>query len=199
MLTTIGVVSIFEIAADIATCVGVVISVVLFALFWLQLRELRRQVKGSEEAVKMDHDRRKMQATIDFYAATIEKRTALSTKLPSDRDSEGTARFVKKYLRSDGQHARDLTDYLGFFELLATGVNTDTLDFKVMERMAGPRIEAIATNYSSWIAYKQKSLNSPKLFCELVDLASEFKVHRDERNARERANGLQGPTEPPRR
>lgn len=50
---------------------GDLINLLLFVIFALQLRALRRQIKLSAANAKFDHDRERQQATIDCYRSTL--------------------------------------------------------------------------------------------------------------------------------
>lgn len=154
-------------------------GVTLFAVFALQLKELKRQVVQSAEATKLDHVRRRAQATIDFYRTTLDKRIALRESLPHDRDAAGVADFIAKAIeKDDSDSAHDITDYLTYFGMFATGVNTGVFDIDIVERLAGTRILAIASNYKSWIDFRRAKYSQPKLYQELAILADEMRERR---------------------
>jgi hypothetical protein len=176
--------STFELVSTIVAITALAINFALFLTVILQLRALRQQIKSADSATKADHARRKKQATIEFYAATLEKRSALRSTLPSDRDGEAIAQFLIDAAESK-RRARDISEYLGLFELLASGVNTGVFDRKVIARMAGGRIRAMVENYRPWIERQRTLLDAPLLYVELEALA-EFLTRRVERR-RERA------------
>lgn len=153
---------------SLATNVG------LLVIFALQLRSLVREVAQAAEATKFDHKRRREQATIEFYASTQGKRFELRQSLPDDRDGEAIARVLQR-----ARYSRSLTmkisQYLGFFELLATGVNAGVLDRRVMNNLAGPSIIKMVEYYKPWMRERRRRLNDFGLYCELADLAAELR------------------------
>jgi hypothetical protein len=167
----------FERLTVIAGFVGIFINVILLGAFVWQLRVLGKQVDQASTATNRDHERRRKQATIDFYASTLQKRAELRTTLPYDRDSAGILVLIEQ-ASVDDKLGKMITEYLNLFELLAAGVNTDVFDFSVVERVAGGRIMAIARNYSPWIEWRRKLLENPRLYLELELLAEWVEKHR---------------------
>ena len=152
--------------------VGVMVNIVLFGAFWVQLRLLRRQVQQADDATARDHDRRKKQATIDFWAATQDRRLALAIQLPLDRDVKEIKKFLKEAGQGDNEKVRTLADFLGLYEMLATGINADVFDFELFAVMAGPRITSVVDNYGDWIQERRDERKDPLLYDELTHLAS---------------------------
>jgi len=161
----------FEVATVAVGAAGVVLNSVLFVVVVLQLRAVRRQVTAAERTTLLDHQRRKKQATIDFYAMTLESRLSLPANLPFDREADRVTEFLRGVGQTDNSSVRVVTDYLSLFELLATGVNTDVFDLEVISRMAGGRIRAMVRNYGPWIESRREQQNAPMLFAELLHLA----------------------------
>ncbi len=164
----------FEKTSILVGALGLLVNGALFVVFFLQLRELRRQIKGSSEADKRDHERRRKQATIEFYAATLERRNALRHELAEDRDSEAITRVTEK-LREQGKSAPEwhsVVEYLNLWETLATGVNSDVLDYSTISRLSGQRVISIVRNYWSWIDWRRSELASPSVYSELETLAT---------------------------
>lgn len=103
---------------------GVVVNLALFVVFALQLRQLRKQVEKSEEpmehakdAMAQDHNRRRKQATIEFYATTLEKKAELRTLLPYDRDAKAIRKLRLHQGPVDGQGPDQLHGRVGKAQL----------------------------------------------------------------------------------
>ncbi|MGH8910689.1 MAG: DUF4760 domain-containing protein [Egibacteraceae bacterium] len=158
--------------------VGVGINLILFAFFVLQLRVLRQQVDQARKATELDHQRRKAQATIEFYATTLEKRSQLRATLPYDRDADAIRILLERANDETNEVEKPVMEYLGLFELLATGVNTDVFDLATMERIAGGGIRAMAANYKPWIDHRRRKFDSPLLYVELEELAAVLEKRR---------------------
>lgn len=182
----------FELLTVVAALAADLINVTLFVVFALQLKELKRQVVQSAEATKLDHVRRRAQATIDFYRTTLDKRVSLRESLPDDRDAAGVADLVAEAIEKDeSDSAHAITDYLTYFEMLATGANAGVFDIDIVERLAGTRILAIVANYKSWIEFRRAKYSQPKLYQELVTLGDEIRDRRSlEQTAPTRTNSV---------
>ena len=86
------------------------------AFLWAQLRAARHD--AAEVAA-----RERRQATMQFFADTLEIRRTMALDLPEDRDAEGIARLIES-VRGDSDEARHrrtmLNEYLSWWELTAT-------------------------------------------------------------------------------
>jgi hypothetical protein len=164
-------VSEFEILTVLTGAAAVVVNVVLFVMVVLQLRAVQRQVKDSESQAFLDNQRRKKQATIDFWAATQDRRLKLSDDLPLDSDQEAIATFLTSIGQGDSDKSRTLTAFLGLYELLAAGINSDVLDLVLFARIAGPRIISVTKGYGAWIDERRTLRNDRLLYDELTTLS----------------------------
>jgi len=154
-----------------ATVLGVAVNSVLFIVFYQQLRTLRRQVQQAEAATNRDHVRRRQQSTMEFLAATWEKRAVLREHVPYDLDAGAIADFIKR-TDTSARERKLAVDYLSIWELLATGVNMEVFDVDIVERMAGVPIREISRNYSSFIEDRRRRFNAPNMYAEVTTLAS---------------------------
>lgn len=143
---------------------SVAVNFVLFGMVVLQLWISRRVTRG-------DNARRKKQATIDFWSVTLDRRLKLADKLPLDTDLAGIAEFVATLGQADSGKLRALTEFLGLYELLAVGINTEVLDLELFARIAGPRITSVAEGYGEWIRERRTLVNHPLLYDELTTLS----------------------------
>jgi hypothetical protein len=172
-LPTVGGMTSFERASLVAAFAGVLVALVAFVV---ELRLLRRQVAQATKSTKLDHERRRMQATIEFYETTLNKRAELRAYLPYDRDAPAVAALIARVLHEDDQAGKAITEYLSLFELLAAGVRTGVFDHDVIKRIAGGRIVAITANYRPWIEARRKLYRNPALYQEIEWLAQSFET-----------------------
>jgi hypothetical protein len=150
---------------------AVLTNVGLFAVFAFQLRVM------SMSTVR-DHNRRRAQATVEFYETTLAKRIALSEDLAYDRDGESIHEIIMEALSGNARLEREISEYLNLLELLAAGVAMDTFDFATIERIAGGGIVAIADHYDEWIVSRRRASDSPTLYVEIDGLARRIKEFR---------------------
>jgi|SRR5665213_2343692 len=150
---------------------AVVTNVGLFTVFAFQLRAMRK-------ANDRDHNRRRAQATVEFYEMTLTKRIALSEDLAYDRDGESIHEVIQEALAGNPKLKREISEYLNLMELLATGVDMDTFDFATIERIAGGGIIAIADHYHEWIVSRRNTSDSPTLYVEIDGLAQRIREFR---------------------
>jgi len=136
------------------------------------------QVRQAAQAQLRDHDRRRRQATLEFYAETMERRIEWREVLPNDRDAEAVAAFVPVPSDTADPANKLLGDYLNYYELIAIGVNLGILDFETIYRVAGTRLIAAFDNYRGWIEGRREYFGSPALFCELEVLTDQLRENR---------------------
>jgi len=158
----------FERASLVAAFAGVFVALIAFVV---ELGLLRRQIAQATTSTKLDHARRRMQATIEFYETTLSKRAELRAYLPYDRDAAAVAALLARASHEDDEPGKAITEYLGLFELLAAGVRTGVFDHGVIARIAGSRIRAIAANYGPWIEARRRLHGNPALYQEIEWLA----------------------------
>ncbi len=115
---------------------GVIVSLAFIA--W-QVALLERQITLSQEAQLENISRSKREATMSFvigmsrgYRAVDYEICGVENGIPMRLTSQRVAEVLENpSLRVKAQ------DFLGEFEWMATGVQTDTLDFEVVNRMRG--------------------------------------------------------------
>src|SRR4051794_13935596 len=139
---------------------------------WAQLRAARR-----DAALIAARERR--QATMQFFADTLDIRRTMPLELPEDRDGEGVARLLAD-LRSGSPGARRrralLNEYLGWWELTATSIHEDVavFDARLLELFASGRLIAVWTNYRPFILEQRKQYADPELFDQLEAVAARW-------------------------
>lgn len=170
----------FETWSVVLGSATVISNLTLFLVFYLQLKELRQQVHDSRKSTERDHNRRRAQATVEFYEATLAQRFATSSQLPRDRDKDGIAEVIRGAVSGDLNLAHGITEHLNLWELVATGVGMDIFDFETMYRIAGGRVIAMADNYQDWINLRREVLNTETLYIEIEQLASRLRIRQNE-------------------
>lgn len=107
---------------------------------------------------RKDHERRRKQATIEYFED-------ITFKLYNTQ-----ARFNSKFnpqsidiamLDTNSELLKDATEILAAFERLCVGVNTEIFDFDILERMAGSYLIVLYSYFSPYIE-KIRSDNSRK-------------------------------------
>jgi hypothetical protein len=100
-----------------------------FALFWL----IHRDVAGSAEATRLDHDRRKKQATLEWAATAFDRQWTKPGHLPEFNDLERFREFANQPTEQDHEPNRIIAEWLDLMEDLATGVNMDVYNLAVVD------------------------------------------------------------------
>ena len=118
---------------------------------------------------KKDHERRRKQATIEYFED-------MTSKL---YDSQAT--FNTKFnqldidiseLDTNNDLLKDATEILAAFERLSVGVNTKIFDFDILDRMAGSYLVVMYTRFAPYIAKVRTDasrVNSYQEFENVVD------------------------------
>ena len=151
---------------------GLLINACLLIFVWLQLR-------SSNRATLEDHERRKKQATVEFWIQTMERRAAIVERLNSDRGDQGIEKYLKHLGHGRSPNVRTVHSLLSVYELLAAATNTDVFDLEVLSRIAGRHVIATADAYRSWILEHRAHRGSPRMFSDLLELADRLSEHRN--------------------
>lgn len=138
------------------------------------------QLRHGIAATKLDHERRKKQATIEFYAATIEARQELMDEMPRLHDNDAITGLIEAASNDENSDAaRNVAHYLGLFEMLSVAANTDTFDLETIDRLVGSRILRISEVYSPWIESRLENARpGAKPYGELLRLAKRLREMR---------------------
>lgn len=124
------------------------------ALFFLGFEVRRVRQETSRESI-----RRAREATLSYYASTLENRNDLRAKLPN----------VGIVLDS-AEKRRPVARYLAYWELLAAGVNVGIYDFDTVKLIAGSRIQQVWNNWNTYIQERRAATENTNLYCELETL-----------------------------
>lgn len=124
------------------------------------------QVRLAAKAQRLDNIRRCEQATLEFYAGTMQGRVNWRQCLPDDRDGDAIAAFVQDPADLTHPTNKLVSEYLNYFESLATGVNLRIYDLDTIDHIAGPRLIATYRNYLPWIEGRRAVYNQRVLYSE---------------------------------
>lgn len=150
---------------------GAVVNTIVFLLLAFQLRLLRTQIDDARMVAQDDHERRKQQATIEFYAMTLQESARAEQHLPNDYDTAAVAQLDY----ADPPTRRAVISYLRLFESLSAGVNTGVFDLRTIDHIAGGRIIAIHHAYSPYIEGQRSVTNQRRMYEELERLAVDLR------------------------
>ena len=120
-------------AEAIASFVGAGVNLVALLFVAGQVAVANRQLRHAQVTTDADIERRKRQATIDYFINTVDQRTALSKDLPRVQDRNAVHRSVESALGDDvkdppavpvdlppEQKRHLIGEYLSFYEAMAS-------------------------------------------------------------------------------
>jgi hypothetical protein len=140
-----------------------------------QVALARRQLRYAQQVTAAEDARRRSQATIDFYMATIDKVIRWREDLPNDWDSAAIERLITEaYETNDDRRQRQIAVYLGFFETLAVAVRHGVYDLNVIDDIAGSRLLNISSNYETFFKRRRIQVGAQTAYENLVWLGKEL-------------------------
>lgn len=170
-----------------------VTNIVVFGVLLLQLSYLRRQIRQAQESTELDHGRRRRQATIEFYATTLDRLQRLREDLPHDRDSAAVEAVTRRALSGDDEANKKIAAYLTMHNLVAVSVRSDVFDVVVIDHLFGGRLLALVANYGPWIEHTRRQLSYPTMYSDLEWLADQIAARRAETPPLTSADDRPGP------
>jgi hypothetical protein len=147
---------ILNIVKDIMACITCIVLIL----------QLRTMIKNS----KADHERRKKQATIEFYNHTGNERNNLLDQIINVCKVEEGSDMLNT-----------IKGYLANMERLAVGINTGIYDITVFDRMAGNFTIRTYDRLREIIDSRRKVGCAPYLFSDFEKLVLDLKKLRNER------------------
>jgi len=135
-----------------------------------------RAARHDAQAIEM---RERRQATMQFFADTLDIRRTMPLELPEDRDKAGITRLIQR-VRSESEDARHeralLNEYLAWWELTASSIHGEVqvFDPRLLELFASSRLVAVWTNYEPFIQAERQRYGDPDLYVELEHLAQRW-------------------------
>lgn len=182
--------TLYERWALICSLASLVVSIVAFgALAW--------QLVMLAQATKLDHVRRRKQATVEYMSVTMDKLAQFGGfGVPDARDQAAIASLVERAVAGDGEAIRMITGYLTIFNYLGVAAHSDAFDLEIINQARGGTVIAVAENYRPWITFQREKTHEPRLYEDLEWLASRMTPRRvPTRGTTERAAGqVQCPT-----
>jgi hypothetical protein len=144
------------------------------AFLWAQLRAARRDA----QAIEM---RERRQATMQFFADTLDIRRTIALELPEDRDQAGITRLIQRVQSESDDAQREralLNEYLAWWELTASSIHeqVQVFDPSLLELFASGRLVAVWMNYQPFIQAERQRYGDPGLYEELEHLAMRWAV-----------------------
>lgn len=140
------------------------INGLLLYLVGRQLKAIQSQIRQADVSVSLDHNRRRSQATIEYWAETLEASSRFQLQVPNDYDLVDDPSLLSAY------EEQAVVQYLRLFESLSAGVNMGIFDFETIDRIAGSRIVAIGQGYQAWIDDRRIKRDNVRLYEELEEL-----------------------------
>ena len=139
---------------------GIALVLNFAALVFVGVELLRARIAGRKEDI-----RRSREATLSYYSSTLQERNDMHASLPEP--SAVTA-----------ENEKLVTQYLGYWEAFATGVNLGVYDLTCARRVAGFRIERVWDNWRQFIEDRRRKWGRPRLYIELQELAEAITASR---------------------
>ncbi len=140
-------------------------------------------VAGLVWQTRLDHNRRRKQATIDHWTNDTRVRYLALRDLVEDRRPKGSPAVSDDELvelatgddaDADMQHA--VRDYLNSIEWLAVGVNTDVFDKTIVQRLAARRLVDTWDGFDGYIHARRDELQQESLYEEFETLAGALRT-----------------------
>jgi hypothetical protein len=155
-----------------------VVTGVSAGFLWAQLRAARRD--AAEVAA-----RERRQATMQFFADTLDIRRTMPLDLPEDRDAAGIERLLKEIHEPTPEAGRRralLNEYLAWWELTATSIHEDVsvFDPRLLELFANGRLGAVWRNYRPFVLEEREQHGDPGIYDQLEAVAKRWGVAGDD-------------------
>ncbi|GAA4785634.1 hypothetical protein GCM10023200_19470 [Actinomycetospora chlora] len=171
-------------AEAVAAFVGAGVN--FFALLFVagQVAVANRQLRNAQATTDVDIRRRKRQATIDYFANTVEYRNRLAKGLPDPRDAREVERTSRRALAQGekSKRFRSIIAYLDFYEALAVAVAGDVYDLEVLNAVDGGTFRDISRSYQPFFRAVRTSSARNSWYVELEWLGEQIVKLRGEHN-----------------
>ncbi|MEV4414017.1 hypothetical protein [Catellatospora sp. NPDC049609] len=169
----------FEVWSLVAAFVGIVVNIVVFAALAWQIRLLARQVNLAQEAVELDHERRRKQATQQAVDLFLSRQAELRRRgIPFDHDMEGVAEILTRAAAGDQGANQLISEYTNLWEMLANSVRYDVLHLDVVDQNFGRRAIVVAELYRPWADMIRSAAENPDLMTDLDWLVDKIRARR---------------------
>lgn len=135
-------------------------------------------LNSSRKETKRANDRIKKQATVNFYAGSLERRISWQSDFPHPRESKAIALMLERLKDQPlSQESIELKSkihaYLAFWELTAVALNNDVFDEKLFQDLLKGHFLALEENYRPFIedAWVEFDDEDKKLYENIEQLA----------------------------
>ena len=118
--------------------------------------------------------RRKREATLDYWSNTLFERHRLLNEVYAQTPSYKIAEVIKKSENDKDLRVR-ISRLLGYYEMLATGVNLEIYDLLTIKRLSGAMLVATFDNYKPFIDSRRIIKKRPNLYSEFETLIHSLK------------------------
>ena len=152
------------ILANVAVIAATVIGVLQFIRF--------------TRATKADHERRKKQATIEFYNE-IDKEAFLLESMMIEKGIIGHVPIAT--INEDVNFKEAVLRYMNLFERFSVGINTGVYDIYVFDRMMGRKVIYRFNSLRAYIEQRRSELNYQYLYNDFEKMIEYLKEVRKER------------------
>jgi hypothetical protein len=112
-----------------------------------------------------DHERRKKQATIEFYDQIFRLASPLAKSI-RENFTTGYINPTEKAYSDNVEIQNNIRNYLSLMERISAGINIGVFDFSTFSRLAGTSTKNMHTMLYYVIPYLRQNEGNPKLFIE---------------------------------
>lgn len=128
---------------------------------------------------RKDHERRRKQATIEYFEDMTSKLYDVQAKFNTKLNQ---LNIEIEMLDTDMELLKDATEVLAAFERLCVGVNTNIFDFDILERMAGSYLVMVYFRFAPYIEKIRKDASRTNSYIEFEQVAIRIKQRRESIN-----------------
>lgn len=139
----------------------------------LQLIKMKESNSLQLKSILADHERRKKQATLEFYSEVYPYLSELRTKI--------TDIFGDEYINPSDTRYRDhqnmqkiIYEYLVIIERFSVGINSGVYDIKIFAQTSGKTVSDMYKKLSPVINYLRLSHNYPEMFYDLEKMSKDI-------------------------
>lgn len=123
-----------------------------------------------------DHERRKKQATIEYFESMTTKHFESQAIF---NDKMNRADIDIERLEYNPELLKEATSILAAFERLSVGVNTNVFDFDILDRMAGSYLIYLYARFTPYIEKIRRDATRQKSYTEFEQLVQRIKRKRN--------------------
>lgn len=158
------------------------VNVLLLSVIAWQAWEARRQAEGARaqavavrEQTAADHERRKKQATIEYYSNLRSSRRELQAEVEHKFGHDALAASEVVLLLDQEERGeptaieviRLIKAYFTGLESLAAGVNLEVFDYQTLRRLGGAHIRTVFRQYRAFVDVSRQRKSQDTLYVEL--------------------------------